>query len=76
MIVTTNDGQTLSGSPREIVHRLNTTSRSPAKSDRTYMKQVAQRMKLQVGRKIKCDNPKNFIAELIKTGMLTEETVS
>jgi len=76
MIVKTSTGDIFSGSPAEIVHQMNMTSRSPATSDLDYMKQASKRMVLQVGRTIATNSPDKFIADLIETKMLVEESVS
>lgn len=76
MIIKTNEGQTFSGTPREIVHQMNISSRSRAKNDRVYMEQVSERMILQIGKSLATDSPDKFIADLIETKMIIEESVS
>lgn len=65
--------QVYSGTPQELVQQLRAISHSPTKTDHEFMKQVSERMVLQVGRSIKIDSPENFITGLIEAGMLTEE---
>ena len=76
MIVKTSTGDCFSGTPAEIIHQMNQTSRSPAASDLEYMEQASKRMVLQVGRNIATDSPDKFIADLIETKMLIEEESS
>jgi hypothetical protein len=59
------------GSAEELIHALHKASRSPADNDQTFMRQVAQRMRLASGKIIRSDDPENFVDDLVLNDMLS-----
>jgi hypothetical protein len=67
------DGDVFEGSPKDIVIQMHDSSMAPATSDKAWMQQTAERAKMQTGGAlVRTDTPDNFIADLIKNGMLKE----
>lgn len=59
---------------RELVILLHDSSFAPSTSDQEWMQQSAELAQMQLGRAvdIRTDTPDNFIADLIKVGLLKE----
>lgn len=70
----TNDGQEIiATTPKEIVAELHADSRAPAKNDRAFMQETADRIMAQFELRVRADRPENFIADLLKIGLLVED---
>jgi hypothetical protein len=70
----TKDGDILLGATaEELITELRQTSYTPTTSNRQFMADLAHRTLLQNGRRIRTDNPDNFIADLIEAGLLYED---
>ena len=57
-------------SPRELVKKLHSVSHAPAADDRTWMMEVADRMEVQSGNKLRSDTPEHFVADLVGFGLV------
>lgn len=67
----TNDGQVLTATtPRRLVTELHNLSWSPCDNDRAFMRETADRVMLQCGRRIRAAKADDFIADLLKLGLL------
>ena len=57
-------------SPQELVRELHKVSHAPAADDLTWMLETADRTELQSGHKVRTNTPENFIADLLKFGLI------
>jgi hypothetical protein len=62
------DGQ--HGTAKQIVAHLHSTSRAPARDDRTWMQQAADRVHLMNGAVIRADTEEHFIDDLVESNLL------
>ena len=70
----TNDGKVLDGETFiQIVKALNRVGISPYENLNKFMRDVAKRVKLQSGGKIRTNTSRNFIKDLTAMGFLREE---
>jgi hypothetical protein len=70
----TNDGMSLLGqTAAEQIDLLHATSFSPCPNRRKFMAEVASRVLLQTGRRVRTSTPEMFIEDLLAAGMLREE---
>jgi hypothetical protein len=58
----------------QLVHRMHQTSFAPAADDRAFMRQVANRVKLQSGARVRSNTAKNFVADMVSAGMIKIES--
>lgn len=70
----TNDGLELhSSDPEKIVQELHKLSMTPAKDDRAFMRDSADRVTQQTGRRVRSYNAAVFVADLLEVGLLLNE---
>jgi hypothetical protein len=71
----TNDGQEIKATaPAEIVKELHKQSFAPAEDDRAFMRETADRIKLQLNKRVRVRNAEMFVADLLEIGLLVADT--
>lgn len=68
----TSGGVILADGPTDLVRKMAERSFSPADSLEAWMAQTAARAEEQVGKPIRYDNPRNFVADLTAAGLIKE----
>lgn len=70
----TNDGQEIKATaPAEIVRELHKQSFAPTDNDRAFMRETADRVKLQFNKRVRYGNPGQFVADLLEIGLLVTD---
>jgi hypothetical protein len=71
----TNDGQPLGATtPEGIVKELHKISFTQSDNDRKFMKETQGRVLLQTGKRVRCGSAEDFVADLVRIGLLVDET--
>jgi hypothetical protein len=72
-----NDGKRFFAQDEDhLVAMLRRDSFTPSASFEDFMRDVAQRALLQIGQTIRTDSPANFVMDLIKAGLITEQPLN
>jgi hypothetical protein len=75
IMLTNDDGRVYTGNTEaELVSRLRSSSLTAEKTDREFMREAARRARLQTGKRVRYNTPENFIADLVKTGLINVTT--
>lgn len=73
----TNDGATFfARDERHLVELLHNASYSPRETDAKFMADVADRVSMQFGRRIRTDRVEHFIADLTAAGLISEQSAN
>lgn len=68
----TSSGTIQAEGPTDLVRQMAEGSFTPARSIEKWMQQTAARAEEQMGRPIRYDTPRNFVADLIAAGLIQE----
>jgi hypothetical protein len=71
----TDDGAVFEAdNSRDVIRQLRTASRDPEPNTEAFMKQMARRVRQTSGVYIPTDSESEFVAALLRTGLLSEVT--
>lgn len=70
---TVGDDHIQAANARELVQKMHALSRSPAENDKAWMAEVAERISMQSGKKIRSSTSDAFVTDLISVGFIKTE---
>jgi hypothetical protein len=75
IMLTNDDGRVYTGNTEaDLVSRLHSSSYSPGVTDGDFMRETANRVRLQTGKRVRHNTPENFITDLVKAGVINLAT--